>query len=728
MRSLANWCYDHNRTTVVGWIVAVIITIVAVATIGGTYSDDFSLPGTESQRAQDVLESKFPAAKGDTSQLVFHVDRGALRDKRNQVEAVVAKVRQQPTIVKGKEGVTDPFSAATVSKDGRTAFATITHTDVANKLEVKDIQKVIDAAESSDAAKTAKKDGVQIEMGGIVVQTAEQNESGIPVSELIGIVLGGFLIFFVLRAVSTVFIPLIAAVIAILIAEMWTLIAANFFSIPDFTSFLIPLIGLGVGIDYGLLTLNRVRSERAHGHDMRDSVANSLDTAGRSITFAGTTVIIALCGMLLLGLSFLNGPALGPAFAVFLTVLTTLTLVPALLASRPFHKRLKPGTDVDPDTDTHFWARFGRFSERHPIALGIVGIVILLIVMSPVLNMRQASGDAGNGPKDNTSRKAYDLLAQGFGPGFNGPFLAVVEVSGSKADANTELQDLKSAYAKDPGVASVGEPTFNEAGDTAILQVTPKSKPQDESTKQTLNRLRDQTTPETLAGTNTQVSIGGFTASTVDFARVLEDKLPVFIAVVVGLSLILLMIVFRSIAIPIKAGICNLLSIGTALGVVTWVFQDGHLLSLIGVSSPIPIEPFLPVFMFAIIFGLSMDYEVFLVTRMHEEWEHNKSAKVAVRRGLAHTGKVITVAALVMMAVFSAFILEPDPVAKLFGVGFVAAIFFDAFVIRMLIVPSVMFLLDRSAWWIPGWLDKILPRVSIEGPEDLTGTSATKTD
>jgi RND superfamily putative drug exporter len=723
MRKIADWCYDHNRTVVISWIVLFFVAAIGSGVVGSKYSEDFLLPGTDTQRAQDLLEAKFPQQSGDSSQLVFHVDKGKLTDKRAQVEAVVAEVRKQPTIVKGPRGVTDPLKGP-ISKDGRTALATITHTGLSGDLEIPDIQKVIDATETSGAAKSAKDAGIQVALGGQVVQTAEQNDSGVPIAELIGVVIAMFLLYFVLRSVTAVLIPIIAAVLSTTIAISFMVLVSNAFSIPSFTTFLIPLIGLGVGIDYGLLTLSRVRNELAKGFDMRTSVGSTLETAGRSVIFAGLTVMIALLGMLLLGINFLNGPAIGTSFAVFLTMATTLTLVPALLASRPFHKRLKVGTEVDPDTETHFWARFSRFAQRRPWALGVVGLVILLIAASPVLGMRLAFVDAGNNADDTSSRKAYDLIAKGFGPGFSGPFFVAAEL-GDSPNAQATLDKLRASYKTDPGVAAVGKASINDKGDTAVIQVTPKAKPQDQATVDTLNRLRDKSSAA-LAGTGVKAYIGGAAAASVDFSAVISDKLPLFIGVVVGLSLILLMIVFRSIAIPIKAGLMNLLSIGVALGVVTWVFQDGHLLSLIGVDQPGPIAPFLPVLLFAIVFGLSMDYEVFLVSRMHEEWVHTKDAATSVRHGLALTGKVITVAGLVMMAVFGAFVLQADPIGKLFGLAFTAAIFFDAFVIRMLVVPAVMFILGKHAWWLPKWLDKILPRVSLEGPEDLAGPGSSK--
>ena len=719
MRKLGLWCYDKHRLVIGVWVALFVVAMVAMSASGGKGSNDFTLPDTEAQRALDLLQEKFPSAAGDTTRIVFHVDEGKLEDHRAQVDAVIADVAKQPTVV--ENGVSDPLKG-TVSKDGQTAFATIQHTKQAQDLEIDDIKKVIAAGDTSSAAKTAENAGVKIALGGPAVETVEQNESGPPIYELIGVFVAALVLFVVLGSFTAMAMPLIATIIALFIGISGITVAMSAFSVPEWSIQLASLISLGVGIDYGLLLVSRVRNERAKGYDVRTSVGSAIDTAGRSVTFAGITVVIALVGMLVLRFSFLNGPALGAAFAVAMTMIATLTLIPALLGTRLFGKRLKASDSINPDQESHFWARYSRFVQKHPIVMAATGLVILLIVASPALNMRLASSDAGNGKTDDQSRQAYDLLSEGFGPGFNGPFIAAVELPDS-GDKEAALAELKAAYADVSGVESVGDPVLNESGDTATIQVTPNSKPQDKATEDTLERIRNAVKP-IEASTGAVVAVGGFTAGSVDFSAVLADKLPLFIGVIVGLSLLLLLVAFRSIAIPIKAGILNLLSILTALGVITWVFQSGNFGEVIGVNSTGPIEPFLPVLMFAVIFGLSMDYEVFLVSRMHEEWEHTKDAAYSVRHGMAMTGKVITAAALVMISVFGAFMLGGDRFIKLFGLGFASAIFFDAFVIRMLIVPSVMYLLDTRAWWIPKWLDKILPRISIEGPEEPVPAAA----
>jgi RND superfamily putative drug exporter len=467
-----------------------------------------------------------------------------------------------------------------------------------------------------------------------------------------------------------------------------------------------------VGIDYALLILNRFRAERATGSDVREATLTAMDTAGRSVLFAGTTVVVALLGMLLLGISFLNGPAIASALAVGVTMLSSLTLLPALLGF--FGHRVKPAATSDPDAEPRGWARWSDWIARRPRAFAAGALALLLVVAFPVTGMRLGSGDAGNDAPSKTTRKAYDQLSAGFGPGFNGPLLVAAQVNG--AAGRTHLTKLAGELRQTKGVVAVTAPHYNQAGDTATLTVTPSSSPQAAATKDLLSRLRNDVVAPSTRGSDLSVSIGGATATTVDFGAVIASKLPVFIGVVIALSLLLLIVVFRSILVPVKAAVLNLLSIGAALGIITFVFQDGHLASLLGVETTGPIEPFLPVMLFAIIFGLSMDYEVFLVGRMHEEWEHTRDAHLAVRHGLALTGKVVMAAAIIMISVFGSFMLGDDRTIKLFGLGLASAVLFDAFVIRLVLVPALMYLFGRASWWMPHAVERRLPRLSIEGP------------
>jgi RND superfamily putative drug exporter len=712
MRRLAAFSHDRRRLVAALWVALIVAAGAFAAGAGSGYINNFTLPGTESQRALDLLRDRFPQQAGDTSQIVFHAKSGSLNDPANKaaVQSVIAKVAKLPEVTT----TVSPYknAAATVSKDGTVAYASLLFDKQAVDLDKADVQKVIDTAQAG-ATST-----LQVELGGQAIQQAQQPETG--AGELIGIVVAIFVLIFVLGSVTAMALPLASAFAAIAAAMGLVYGATGAFSIADFAPTLAVMIALGVGIDYALLVINRFRGERSGGADVRGATLTAMDTAGRSVLFAGTTVVIALLGMLLLGVSFLNGPAFASAAAVALTMLSSLTLLPALLGF--FGRRIKfPAGDpeVAGTAEPRGFGRWSAWIARRPAAFAAFALVILLIVAAPVTGVHLGSGDAGNDNPSKTTRKAYDLLSQGFGPGFNGPLLVATEVDAAHG-GKAELAALKTRLSQTPGVAAVSTPVLNAAGNAATLTVIPSSKPQDQATKDLLSNLRDHAVPSVTRGQQglKDVSIGGATASTVDFGSVLSSKLPLFIGVVIGLSLLLLAVVFRSLLIPAKAAVLNLLSIGAALGVITFIFQDGHLASLIGVETTGPIEPFLPVMLFAIIFGLSMDYEVFLVTRMHEEWEHTHDAGFAVRHGLALTGKVVMAAAIIMISVFGSFVLGDDRTIKLFGVGLASAVLFDAFVIRLILVPALMHLFGRASWWMPEWLETRLPRLSIEGPAE----------
>jgi RND superfamily putative drug exporter len=512
--------------------------------------------------------------------------------------------------------------------------------------------------------------------------------------------------------------PLVNALFAMVVSlALMAVIGTRLIDVTDWTPQLAAMIGIGVGIDYALLILNRFRLERASGRDVREATLVAMDTSGRAVLFAGIVVVIAMLGMLLLGLSFLYGPAIGAALSVLATMGAALTLIPALLSR--IGGRIKPakseGDGDAADRETGFAARWSGFVARRPLPVAIAALAVLLALASPALHIRLASSDASTYKKSDTTRVAYELLKQGFGAGFNGPLLLAVELP-HKGD-RAPLQKISAALGKQPGIASVLPPTVNRAGNTATMIAYPTTTPQDERTDNTVRTARDVTLPPIARETGARISIGGATATNLDFAQAVRDKLPLFIGVVVGLSLLLLGIVFRSVLIPLKAGIFNLLSITGAFGVVTFIFQDGHLASLFG-SGTGPIESFLPIMVFAVVFGLSMDYEVFLVSRMHEEWVHTGDARYAARHGLAMTGRVVTAAAVIMIAVFGAFAIGNERALAMMGVGFGAAIFIDAFIIRLLLLPAVMHLAGPAMWWLPSWLDKRLPHLHIERPDE----------
>ena len=487
---------------------------------------------------------------------------------------------------------------------------------------------------------------------------------------------------------------------------------------------LAPGLGLGVGVDYALFIVTRFRNALGEGKEPRQAAVTAINTAGRAVLFAGVTVIIALMGMWLLGISFLYGVAMAAAFAVFMTMVAALTLLPALLTvvGRRIDKLRIPGygrrAGVD---DGHgWWYRWSNTIKRRPLVAAILSSALLLILCIPTLSLRLGVNDAGTDPPGTTTREAYDLLAEGFGPGFNGPFAIVAALP--EAGNDTVMTELGKQLEGEEGVDAVTEPTLNPAENTAVLQLYPTTSPQSEETTELLDRIRDEVIPPLEESSGATIHVGGINAVFEDFSRAIADKLPLFIGVVVLLSALLLMTVFRSLLVPLKAVAMNLLSIGAAFGLVVAVFQWGWGLNLLGIGETGPIISFFPIFLFAIVFGLSMDYEVFLMSRIHEEWVHTGRASESVTRGLALTGRVITAAATIMITVFASFILGDDRIIKLFGLGLAAAIFIDAVIIRSVLVPAIMQLLGARAWYFPAWLDRILPRVHVE-PEDSDGVS-----
>ncbi len=712
MRKLAAWCHDRRRTVLGLWVAAFVLVAVLWGTAAGDYVNNFRLPGTESQRAYDLLKDRFPAQAGDTATVVFAVDQGRVLDPshRPAIERAVSEVEKSPEVL----GVGDPFArGAPVSKDGRITFATIQFKKGAGDVDAKQVKTMAENTLALDG-----KDGVQVALGGDIIHwsTAEQGGAG----EIFGLLVAAIVLFLTLGVVA-MGLPLLNALFAMVVSlGLTAVVGTQLLDVVDWTPQLAAMIGIGVGIDYALLILNRFRLERGAGRDVREATLKSIDTSGRAVLFAGIVVVIAMLGMILLGISFLYGPAIGAALSVLFTMLAALTLMPALMGSR-IGRRIKPatggkgddGADLA-DREVGFAARWSAFVARRPVPVAILALAVLIALALPATHMRLATSDASTYKKDDTTRVAYDLLKEGFGAGFNGPLLLAVELPQSGDQA--ALQQIGDALRDQPGIANVLPPQVNEAGDTATMIAYPTTTPQDERTDETVRQARNDTLPPVERETGAQVSIGGTTASNLDFSQTIRDKLPLFIGVVVGLSLLLLAVVFRSLLIPVKAGIFNLLSIAGAFGIVTLIFQDGNFAGLFGDATG-PIESFLPIMVFAVVFGLSMDYEVFLVSRMHEEWIHTKDAHYAVRHGLAMTGRVVTAAAIIMIAVFGAFAIGNERALAMMGVGFASAIFIDAFIIRLLLLPAVMHIVGPAMWWMPDWLDRRLPHLHIEPPE-----------
>jgi putative drug exporter of the RND superfamily len=713
MRRFATWCTGHRKTVILSWIVALVGIGMLASSVGSEFSEDFKLPASDSQEAFDLLETEFPAQSGDTATIVYKAPAGvetpSVKQKMEGVFATVAKVPHVSEVASpyGEDG------AAAISEDGEIAYATVQFDTTTEKLETEDIERVMDTAQAASG------DALQVEIGGQPIEEVRAEEEGGDSTFAVGLLAAIVVLLLTFGSLVAMGLPIVTALFALGVGLSLVTLGTHVFDTAEFAPQLAAMIGLGVGIDYALFILTRFRNGLDEGMEPRAAAIAAVDTAGRAVLFAGVTVIIALMGMLLLGLSFLYGVAMAAALAVLMTMIAALTLLPALLtiAGRRVDRLRIPGLGSrTPSTaeDTR-WFRWSREIQRRPVLSALLSGGLLILLCVPTLSLRLGSNDAGTDPAGTTTREAYDLLAEGFGPGFNGPF-SIVAALPSKGD-DAALTELNRTLEGEQGVADTTPVMLNPAENTGVFQVYPTTSPQSEATTELLDHIRDEVIPPVERQTGAQVHVGGITAIFEDFGTAIADKLPLFIGVVVLLSGLLLMAVFRSILVPLKAIVMNLLSIGAAFGLIVAVFQWGWGASLIGVDSTGPIISFFPIFLFAIIFGLSMDYEVFLMSRIHEEWEDKRDATVAVTRGLALTGRVITAAAAIMVTVFASFMIGEDRIIKLFGLGLAAAVFIDAVIIRSVLVPAVMQLFGERAWWLPSWLDRILPRLHVEPAE-----------
>ncbi|HEX3392155.1 MAG TPA: MMPL family transporter [Solirubrobacteraceae bacterium] len=736
MRALARWTTTHRKYVAIGWVLALIAINALAGSAGTSYSNNFTLPKSDSQRASDLLQHSFPAQAGDRDTIVFKVSHGDVRNAavRAHMSALFARVAKLPHVA----GVLSPYSGSgqAISRNGQIAFATVIFDKKANELEKSDGERVVKAAEA------ARVPGLQIELGGLAIQQTEQE--GFALTTAVGLMAAIVVLLITFGSLIAMGLPIITALFGLGTALGLIGLFTHVVDTPDFSSELAAMIGLGVGIDYALFIVTRFREAYltpgpAHG-DVRESVVQAMDTAGRAVLFAGCTVVIALLGMMLLGVDFLYGVAISASIGVLLVMLASLTLLPALLTFagarlvRPSRRARKRGEQTR-TVHGAGWLRWSRFVQRNSRLIAPIATITMLVIAAPAIALRLGSSDAGNDPVGFTTYKAYALMAEGFGEGFSGPLLIVAKVPkvehGSLEAASNgsavsiakhrpagagakDLARLRAALAGTPGVVSVTLPRISPSGEVATMSVYPNSSPQAYATTQLVQRLRSQVIPPVKAGTAMTVYVGGITAGSIDFASVLGKKLPLFIGVVVLLSALLLMVVFRSLVIPLQAAIMNLLSIGASLGVIVVVFQWDWLDGLLGVRAG-PIESFIPVMLFAIVFGLSMDYEVFLISRIHEQWTRHGDSRRAVGEGLALTGRVITAAAAIMICVFLSFMLGESRVIKEFGLSLASAVFLDAVIVRCLLLPAVLELLGDRTWRIPAWLDKVLPKVNIEG-------------
>jgi len=719
MRRLARWSFHHRRIVVGAWLAALALSFAITRSVGTGYSNDFTLPSTESTQALDLLQAAAPQESGDTEQIVIGTGGGTRvtdPDVQRRVEATLAKVAGFPHVI----GVRSPYTpegAAQVSPDGTVAFATVALDPDAPVLSVDYAKDFVRTATAASG------DGVQIAVSGQLAQWA--NEPAIGGTGL-GIVTAGIVLFLVFGSLFAMAMPLASALVALGTAIQVIGLLSNVMPMPEFSTELVMLIGLGVGVDYALFIVSRHRQGIQAGRDVGSSVELAMDTSGRAVLFAGAIVCVALLGMFALGISFLYGMAVAASIGVAFTMVAALTFLPAMLGfvgPKILSRRQRRKLAAEGPRHAHrdgFWAWWSRLVERSPVLYGALALLVIALLAAPFLSLRLGLSDQGNDPEGTTTRTAYDLLAKGFGPGFNGPLQVVAQTSGS--DQATAMQELAATVQGQPGVAVVTPVTaipVEDGSQVALFVVYPTSAPQDAATTALIDHLRDDVIPGAVASAGPTVYVGGVTAIFADFAAVLNGKLPVFIGAVVLLSFLLLMMVLRSLLVPLKAAIMNLISIAAAFGIVVAVFQWGWLGAVVGVYRPGPVEAFLPVMLFSILFGLSMDYEVFLVMRIHEEWLRTGDNRAAVRRGLSATGGTITAAAAIMIVVFGSFILGGQRVIKEFGVGLSAAIFVDAVIIRTALVPALMLLMGKANWWFPRWLDRALPRIHVE-PEDLS--------
>jgi putative drug exporter of the RND superfamily len=709
-RSLAHLARSsarHPWRVILFWVVALVAVSSVAGRLDGEFVDDFRLPGSDAQKAADQLEESFPQQAGGSATVVFSVKDGSLRDETPAaaIRTTLGNVARLDHVV----SVSDPLTAGTISSTEKIGFV-----DVRYDRDVIDLEK--DDFEALEGTVTAVDDrGVQAEVGGPLAAWEQATETS---SEQIGLLIAVVVLLFAFGSVIAMLLPIGMALFALAVGETLIAILAATTNVPTSASALAAMIGLGVGIDYSLFIVTRFREARRGGVSVVDAAAHASATAGSAVLFAGTSVVIAISGLLLSGIWAVGLLGLSAAIVVAVSVVSALSLLPALLGllgGRIDRLRI-PFVGRRPRADGGLSTRWAHGVTRHAIAAAVAGTLALVALAAPVLDMRLGQNDQGSQPPDTTQRQAYDLLAEGFGPGFNGPLLVVATVPDDAA--RQDLEDLRGEVAATPGVAAVSEPAFNPAGDVAVFNAMPTTAPQDAETADVVHRLRDVVVPAATEGSDLGVLVGGNTAGFVDLDRQMSARLPILIGSIVALAFVLLMVAFRSILVPLKAAIMNLLSVGAAYGVIVAVFQWGWGKDLVGLSETVPIVSWVPMFLFAILFGLSMDYEVFLLSRIREEYVRTGDPRDSVARGLAATARVITAAALIMIAVFLAFVAHPEPVTKMVGLGLAVAVLVDATVVRMLLVPSLMVLMGRANWWLPRWLDRILPSVHVEGPEE----------
>jgi putative drug exporter of the RND superfamily len=711
MSALARWCFHHRFVVIAAWVLVLVGLGALSQALKSDYNNSFSLPGTGSATAQQLLARAVPAQAGDSDTIVWQVSNGTVRDPAvmARMGAMLRNVATMPEVA----AVVSPYGprgGAQISRDGRIGYATVDFAKQAGNLDKADINRVV------HAAKGARERGINVQLGGQAIESTEGSSVG--TSSVIGVLAAAVVLFIAFGSLLAMLLPIVTAIAGVGGGLMAIAPLTHTMNVVSIAPILGALIGLGVGIDYALFIVTRHRRGLLGGLTPEKAVVTAIDTSGRAVLFAGGTVCIALLGILILGVGFLNGLAVASALTVVFTVMAAVTLLPALLGvfgarvlSR--RQRRKLNGQARAANPAGAWARWAGTVEGRPAVLAVAAAVVMLVLAIPVLSLRLGSSDQGNDPSSSTTRQAYDLLAEGFGPGFNGPLILVARTNTPAGAA--ALRTLEARLRAVSDVTSVTP--LAAAHGTEVIQVTPGTSPEAKATSDLITTLRDTVIPNAERGTTPRVYVGGVTATFADFATVVNHKMPWFILTIVGLSFLLLVVAFRSLLIPATAAVMNLLAAAATFGVLTVFFQWGWGTGAFGLGKAGPIEAFLPVVTLAILFGLSMDYQVFLVSRMNEEWVRTRRNTAAVRTGQVETGRVITAAATIMICVFLTFSFTGQRDIAEFGIGLAAAVALDAFILRTVLVPAAMHIFGNANWWLPGWLGRRLPHLAIEPPQ-----------
>ncbi|HVC73459.1 MAG TPA: MMPL family transporter [Mycobacteriales bacterium] len=711
LERLGIWAARRRWWVIGAWIVILLGLSLGRNLVGGEFVNDYSVPGSESQQGLDRLEADFPAASGYGGQIVFKAGTGTVADQSAAVGTAMKSIGGLPDVISASDPLTVP-NTPTVSKDGTIAYGNVSWDVVPTSLDTSYL------ASMDRAVQPARDAGLTVEYGGGAGQIGQAPDDRD--SEIIGLTCALLLLLIMFASIVAAAIPLVAAIFSVGSGLAVVGLLAALTNLPTTAPTVATLLGLGVAVDYGLFLVARHREQLDHGMALEQSIGRTVATSGAAIVVAGSTVVVAILGLYVSGVAFVGALGLASAVVVAVTMLSALTLVPALLAvsgprvrsrrDRRAEKAHQPRRE--PDHENSAFARWGRKVSDQPWPWAIASVLVLLVLAIPLLSLRLGQLDAGTDPTSQSSRRAYDLITQGFGPGANGPITVVVDLPAG-TDPNSVLGGISTTLQQTDGVASVGAPSVSPSGNTGVLNVIPTTAPDAEQTSALVDRLRD----DVLPSTGEQTYLVGTVAGYVDFTEKVAGRMIWLILAVVLLSLILLTVAFRSIVIAVKAAVLNLLSVGAAYGVVIAVFQFGWGSGLLGLDEKVPIPAFVPMLMFAIVFGLSMDYEVFLLSRVHEVWARTGDAHRSVAIGIGSTARVITTAAAIMVVVFSSFVLDSDPTIKMLAVGMAVAVLIDASLVRMILVPALMAILDRRAWWLPAWLDRIIPDLKLEGAE-----------